>query len=133
MEPGRAPADFDLEADDLVARLSDTFLEVSTPRRPRKHRYHLLETLELPEQQLTIPLRRFGTRRGKPAQLRLPVQGVLDRVAGRIVLGRKPGPTPLHRGSQKRYAASMATAQVGERTAEKLEQTHSLPCQTDRR
>ena len=123
----------------LLPHLGETFLQIPPPGRGLERGDHLPETRQLEDQELLVALRRVDAERRQAAEIRLPIQRVLDGVSGRVVLGGDAGTPPLDRGRQERQAPAVVRAKLGEGFGESGAGTprdrsaQSLPCHADRR
>lgn len=136
---GGAPRHLDLEPLDLLPRLGETLLQVASAGGGLERGDQVAQAGQLVPEELLVALGGIGAKGGEAAEIRLPVEGVLDGVAGRVVLGGQPGAPPLDGGREEGQPPAMMGAELIQRAREPLEEGHghgraqSLPCQTARR
>lgn len=114
-------------------------MELAAADRILERRHHLAQPGELVAKELLIPLGGVRPNRREPPEIRLAVEGVLDGVAGRIVLRGQTRTPPFDGRREEGQPPPMMGAQPVKRARDLLENGHgrgpaqSLPCQNARR
>src|SRR6185436_7069476 len=85
----------DLQPLDLTARLGEALLQLAATDRGLERRHDLAQPGELVAKELLIPLGGVRPNGREPAQVGLAIEGMLDGVAGRIILSGQAGAPPL--------------------------------------
>lgn len=122
VQQGDTPRDLDLEPFDLLARLGETVVQVSPAGGELERRYDFAQSGQLEPEQLLIPAGGIALERGEASKIRLPIECVLDRVSGGVVLGGDPGTPTFDRERKEREPSPVMGAKVVERADELLEQ-----------
>jgi len=114
-------------------------MELATAHRVLERRHDLAERRELVAEKLFVAVGGVRANGGEPAQIGLAIEGMLDGVAGRVVLRGQAGAPPLDSRREERQPPPMMSAELLQRTRDLLEDDHgcaaaqSLPCQNARR
>ena len=115
-------------------------MQLAATDRVLQRRHDLAQPGELVAKELLIPLGGVCPSGSEPSQIGLAIEGMLDGVAGRIVLRGQAGAPPLDgRRKEEGQPPPMMDAQLVQRTRDLLEDGHgrvpaqSLPRQNARR
>jgi hypothetical protein len=114
-------------------------MKLAATDRVLERRHDLAQPGELVAKELLIPLGGVRPSGSEPAQIGLAIEGVLDGVAGRIILRSQARAPPLEGRREEGQPPPMLDAQLVQCARDLLEDGHgraraqSLPCQTARR